>query len=346
LKKISKIFSVFLLLVVVLTSCFNPSPAGIAPFVYMAELEDYDYKIIEYYPDEERKQYVNKQISGDHYRNAYYDGQKFYLSMSHTFFIYDSVTKKVKELPGVISNALKKINGEIWVATDNGLRPGRYSSSLCKINEADELECLYDINNQQVDDFYIDFERQVFYAAGPGVPGDNRRGVEDKVVKYSMVTGEEENVRNDGKQIVAARLSNICPGTFITSDADIYRETGEKIGEIRGSKGQQVYHQINDLVAGETAFLDYDNKLLEVYGCDNDQVSHRRTIQLNYEPNTYPGYHSWETTDTGEITLPIEVRNEWTEYIGFQSINLRTGEVQVHLFDEPVYKLHAVARFV
>jgi len=346
LKRLTKILSVLLLLTVILTSCFNPSPAGIAPFVYLAEADDGDYRFVEYYPHEDIKAYEKKQTPGMQYLNSYYDGQNWYVSLSHTFFIYDTLTKEVKELKGYNSNAIKKINGEIWVATDNGLRSKGYSSSLCKINEAVEMECLYDINNQQVNDFYIDFERQVFYAAGPGVPEDNRRGVEDKVVKYSMITGKEESVRNDGKQIVAARLSNVCPGIFITSEADIYRETGEKIGRLTGTKEQQVYNQINDLVAGEAAFLDYDNKLLEVYGCDKGQVVHRRTIELNYAPNTYPGYHSWETTDEGEVTLPINEEDDNFSFIGFQSVNLRTGEVQVHLFDEPIYNLHAVARFV
>jgi len=346
LKILNKVFSALGLFVVALSGCGNPPPSGIAPFVYMAELEDYDYKFIEYYPNAAIKSYVNMQIPGVHYRNAYYDGQKLYLSMSHTFFIYDSITKKVKELPGIISNAIKKINGDVWLATDNGLSSEGYSSSLCKINVTVELECLYEINNQQIDDFYIDFDNEVFYGSGAGVSSDDSRQAELKVVEYNMRTGEETVLQSNGRKITSQRLANICPGQFVTDDGDVYMETGEKISEVFGTKGKKLQRYINDAVKKEAAFLDYDNNLLEVYGCRNDEVTHLRTIILENKPSIYPVTHSWETTDSGEISMPIRSEENTSEYLGFQSINLRTGEVQVYLFDEPVYKLHAVARFV
>jgi len=209
------------------------------------------------------------------------------------------------------------------------------------------FDCVYEIKNQQVSDFYINFEEQVFYAAGPGVdkePGDTPH--QYKVVRYDMSTGESTSVRNNGQQIVAGRLAHICPGQFITSDADIYEETGAKIGEVIGTNGTKLKNQINDLVMHETIFLDSAHNLLEVYGCEKNQTTHRRTIELNYTPDIYPGYHSWETTDDGEITMPILAEDDVFEFIGIQSVNVRTGEVIVHLFDEPVYRLHAVARFV
>jgi hypothetical protein len=242
---------------------------------------------------------------------------------------------------------MKKINGEIWVAIDKGLGEEGYSSSLCKITEELTVNCLYEVKNQQVTDFYIDFTKQVFYGAGPGVGKESGdKNTQTKVVKYDMQTGEETSVRYKDQHIVAARLTNICPGQFITSDADIYLETGEKIGEVIGTKGKKVDDQINDLVMKETTFLDYDNKLMEVYGCEDNKVKHKRTIHLDYEPNTYPGYFSWETTDEGEITMPIDSGDDIFEFIGFQSVNTRTGEVEVHLFDEPVSQLHSIARFV
>jgi len=218
---------------------------------------------------------------------------------------------------------------------------------LCKITEAISVDCLYEVKNQQINDFYIDFENQVFYGAGQGVgkePGDKSEQI--KVVKYNMQTGEETSIRNQGEHIEALRLTNICPGQFITDDGDIHRETGEKIGEVLGAKGKKVQNQINDVLVNETTFLDYDNKLMEVYGCEGNKVQHRRTIKLDYEPNTYPAYYSWETTNDGEITMPIQAKDDIFESIGFQSVNTRTGEVEVHLFDEPVYELHSIARFV
>jgi len=342
LRRLNKFFSGLLLLAVILTSCENPSPAGIAPFVYLAEPEYGDYRFIEYYPDEAVKTYIKKQVPGMQYLNSYYDGQKWYVSLSHTFFIYDTLTKQVKELKGYNSNAIKKINGEIWVVTDNGLREDGYSSSLCKINEITELECYYDIDNQQVTDFYIDFDRQIFYASGPGVSIDEDKRPQLKVVQYNMRTGAEIIVG----QIASERLANVCLHQFITDEGIVYRETGEKIGEIIGTKGKQLQRYINDQRERETTFLDYEHNLLEVYGCDNNTVRHRRTIHLKYKPSIYPVSHARETTDDGEITLPISEEDDIFSFIGFQSINLRTGEVQVHLFDEPVYKIHAIARFV
>jgi len=332
-------------IVLALVAC-SQSPKGAAPFVYLREKEEDGYEFVEYYPTENQKNYVNKRVDGVHYRNSYYDGEKLYLSLSHTLFVYDSKTKTVKELKGKISNAIKKINGEVWLALDNGLQETGYSSSLCKINEKIEVDCLYEIKNQQVDDFYLDFSRQTFYAAGPGVgkeAGELQQQL--KVVKYDMQTGEETSLKNNGRHIIAARVTNICPGQFVTSDAEIYQETGEKIGDLLGTKGQKLHNQINDLVMNETTFLDYDNMLLEVYGCENNKIIHKRTINLNYEPNTYPAAHSWETTDEGEISMPINEKDDIFKFIGFQSVNTRTGVVEVYLFDEPVYRLHAIARF-
>jgi hypothetical protein len=304
------------------------------------------YDLVEYYPSLAHKAYVNQSIDGVHYRNSYYDDEKLYLSLSHTLLIYNNVTKQTKELKGFVSNAMKKINGEIWVGLDNGFGTDGYSGSLCKINFEVELDCLYELKNQRLDDFYINFEEQVFYVAGPGV-GENDTEAEQqyKVMKYDMHTGEGIDIRNNGQQIIASRLTHICPGQFITSEADIYLETGEKIGEVIGTKGKKLKNQINDLVMNEVAFLDYENNLLEIYNCNKNTISHVRTIELAYVPDIYPEYRAWETTDDGEISMPIRSTEDSFLYPGFQSINLRTGEVQVHLFDEPVYRLHAVARF-
>jgi len=347
LKQLKKILGVIFAVIMLLSGCTNNSPAGVAPYVYMHSKEEGGYEVVEYYPDEEVKQYVNTDLYGVHYRNSYYDGMKFYFSLSHAFFVYDSTTKKIKELATYVSNAIKKINGEIWVALDHGLVSGGYVSKLCKINEEIELNCLYEVKNQQVTDFYIDFDKQVFYAAGSGVGQEAGESPSQyKVVKYDMQTGEETIVRNDGKHIIAGRLTHICPGQFITSDADIYEETGEKIGEVVGTNKHKLNAQINDIAMNETTFVDGDHNLFEVYGCENNQIKHRRTIELKYPPDLYPVYYSWETADNGEITMPIRSEDDVFEYIGMQSVNVRTGEVTVHLFDEPVYRVHAIARFV
>jgi hypothetical protein len=329
-----------------LTSCIKRSPLGTAPFVYMRENREYGYEFIEYYPTEEVAEYINTKVNGVHYRNAYYDGQKFYVSLSHALFVYDGVSKKITEFSDTVSNAIKKINGEIWLAIDNGFGEQGYSSSLCKMNDQLEINCLYEIKNQQINDFYIDFENEVFYGAGAGVkkePGDTDQ--QHKIVQYNMQTGEEKSVRTNGKHILADRLTHICPGQFITSDGDIYRETGEKIGEVIGRDGKQVNSQINDVTDNTTIFLGNDDKSLEVYGCKDNKTTRIKTIELEYMPNIYPTSHSWETSDDGEISMPIRSDDDIFEFIGFQSVNVRTGEVQVHLFDEPVYRLHAVARF-
>lgn len=345
--KRTKILLVLISCSLFLASCTNTVQRGIAPYVYLNEKREGGYNFVEYYPDEVTKTEINKEVYGEHYLNSYYDGKKLYLSLSHTFFVYDSETKQLKELTGYVSNAIKKINGEIWLALDNGLQAEGYSSSLCKITEALTVDCLYEMKNQQVTDFYIDFEQQVFFGAGAGLgkeEGDD--GEQYKIVKYNMQTGEETSVRNNGKQILAGRLTHICPNQFITSDGDIYHESGEKIGEVIGTRGEKLKNQINDLVMNETIFLDYDYNLLEVYGCENNQVKHLRTIELDYTPDIYPGYHSWETTDSGEITMPILSEEDIFESIGIQSVNVRTGEVAVYLFDEPIYRLHSVARFL
>jgi len=349
LKKWKILLSSIVLFAVVLVGC--SSPDGKASFVYLSEQRgsgfNPTYEFVEYYPQEERKQYVNRQVDGNHYRNSYYDGKKLYLSLSHTFFIYDSETKKVTELQGTVSNGIKKINDEIWLAVDNGFVEDGYSSSLCKLTDDLKVNCLYEMKNQRVDDFYFNFSEQIMYGAGPGVgkePGEISQ--QYKVMKYNLRTGEEETVWNNGSHILAGRLTNICPGEFITSDGDIYKETGEKVGEIIGTSGEKLNSQINDLTMNETTFLDYDNNLLEVYGCEGGVVRHRRTVQLDYQPNIYPVYYAWETTDDGEITMPINDPDDIFEFIGFQSVNVRTGEIEVYMFDEPVYELHAIARFV
>jgi len=329
----------------VLTSCRVNRPEGIAAFVYLSGDRSVGHSFVEYYPAEEQKQYVNTNVGGDHYLNSYYDGTKLYLSLGHAFYVYDSLTKNVTELVGYTTDAIKKINGDVWVALENGFTEEGFMSSLCKISDDLQFDCLYKAKNQQLTDFYFDFENQVFYGAGLGVH-PVRGGGEYKVVKYDMQSGEEIDIRNEGEQIMTSRLTNICLGHFITSDGNIYRETGEKVGEVIGTKGKRLNSPVNDIVKNTTAFVDYDNKLIEVYGCKNDEISHIRTIGLSYEPNLYPVSHSWETTDNGEISMPIDLEGDIFEYIGFQSINLRTGEVQVHLFDERVHMLHAVARFV
>jgi len=319
--RVRKLSIIACALIIILASC-NGGPIGKPSFVYVNSTDDGRYEVVEYYLNESVKQYVNN-------------------------FVYDSVTKKLKELTDYVSNAIKKINGEVWFAFDNGFGENGYSSSLCKITEAITVDCLYEIKNQQVDDFYIDFENQVFYGAGPGVgkePED--KNTQTKVVKYNMQTGEETIVKNNGKHIEALRLTNICPGQFITDDGDIHRETGEKIGEIVDKNGEKLIAQINDLKMQTTIFVGSDRKSLEVYGCEDNQTKHMKTIELSYEPDIYPTYHSWETADNGEITMPIRSEDDIFEYIGFQSVNTRTGEVEVHLFDEPVSQLHSIARFV
>jgi len=164
-------------------------------------------------------------------------------------------------------------------------------------------------------------------------------------MKYDMQTGDGVAIKSDGKQILAGRLTHICPGQFITGAGDIYKETGEKIGEVVSLNGDKLDAQINDLTNNTTIFVGKGDKSLEVYDCANNTIKHIRTIELKYEANLYPAYHSWETTDAGEITMPIISQEDSFESIGFQSVNTRTGIVEVHLFDEPVYRLHAIARF-
>jgi len=343
---------VFSAMTVLLTGCSERIPAGKASFVYMSEKRDNGlggtYELVEYYPHEQQKAYINREIDGLHYRNSYYDGTKLYLSLSHKFLIYDSTTKQVKQLEGTVGNAIKKINGEIWFGLDNGFGPDDgYAGSLCKLNEEAVLDCLYELKNQRPDDFYFDLKNQVFFVAGPGVgETDDESSEQYKVMKYDMRTGAGESVRNNGQQILAGRLTNICPGQFITSDGDIYQETGEKIGEVLDRNGAKLNAQVNDLIMNTTVFIGHYNKSFEVYGCENNNVTHLKTIELSYEANLYPVYFSWETTDDGEISMPIESKDEFFDFIGFQSVNTRTGEVQVHLFDEPVYRLHSIARFV
>jgi len=332
--------------ILILTSCVNNSPTGIAPFVYVREKDQGGYEVVEYYMTNPVTEYINKELNGVHYLNSYYDENRYYFGLSHAFFVYERETKRIIELGRMSVNAVKKINDEIWVALDIGLQRDGYVSSLCKINEQTEIDCLYDVKNQQIHDFYIDFENQVFYSAGPGVNKKSKdMDQEYKVLQYNMQTGEEVTIKYNEHEIEADRLTHICPGQFITGDGDIYQETGEKIGEVIGTKGKKLNTQINDLSMNETTFLDYDNKLLEVYGCEDSKLNHRRTIILEYEPNIYPDYYSWETTDEGEITMPIDSGDNIFEYIGFQSVNTRSGEVQVYLFDESVYNLHSIARF-
>jgi len=331
-------------LVIVLTSC-NARPSGKAPFVYLNSTDNGMYEMIEYYPDEKMKSYVIKDIIGMFYENSYYDGAKYYVSVANAIFVYDSATKKVKELSGYVSNAIKKINGEIWFAFDKGFGEHGYSSALCKITESLAVDCLYEIKNQQVSDFYIDFAKQTFYTAGLGVGKTAKEMSEQyKVMKYDMQTGEEESVLNNGNHIMADRLTNICPGQFIV-DGDIYLETGEKMGEIKDRQGKKLELQINDVAMSTTAFLGSDKMSLEVYGCKDNKPTHVRTIKLAHEPDIYPAQFSWDTADNGEITMPIDSGDGILEFIGFQSVNTRTGEVEVHLFDEPVYELHSIARF-
>jgi len=333
MKRLRKISAIFCISIISFTSCVPKSPARVAPFVYLSGDRNVGHSFIEYYPDEELK------------LNSYNDGKRLYLSLGHALFVYDSVSKKVIELDGYETNALKKIGHDVWVALDKGMSESGYSTSLCKLSDDLQFDCVYEARNQQITDFYFDFDQEVFYGAGPGISTIHDGG-EYKVVKYNMRTGEETEVQNNGDHIIAGRLTNICPGEFITSDADIYSESGEKVGEVIGANGTKLKNQINDLINNETTFLDYDNNLLEVYGCENNKVKHKRTINLTYGPRIYPAYHSKETTDEGEISMPIAEIGEIFEYIGFQSVNLRTGEVQVHLFDERVHMLHAVARFV
>jgi hypothetical protein len=327
-----------------LTSCAPRSPAGVAPFIYLSGDRNEGHSFVEYYPAEEQKQYMNKNVGGWHYLNSYNDGKKFYLSLEHSLFIYDSESKKITELSDYASNAIKKINGNVWFARDNGFTSDGYSSSLCKIDDETDVECLYEIKNQQISDFYIDFEQQVFFGAGLGVSATHGGG-EYKLTKYDMKSGDEIRMYSDGEGIVADRLSHICPRQFIV-DGDIYRDTGEKIGVVKDSEGNKLELQINDIAMNTTAFFGADKRSLEVYGCKGNETVHLKTIKLDYAPDIYPGSHSSETTDDGEISMPIISEDNIFEAIGFQSVNIRTGEVQVHLFDERVYELHAVARFV
>jgi len=345
LRQLKKLGLVLCLIILVLISCAPRSPTGVAPFIYLSGDRKEGHSFVEYYPAEEQKQYLNKNVGGDHYINSYNDGKRLYLSLGHALFVYDSPSKKIKEFVGYESNAMKKINGDVWVALDKGLRVEGYLTTLCKLTNDWQFECLYEAKNQQLTDFYFDFDNQVFYGAGPGVSAIHGGG-EFKVTKYDMQTGEEIDLRNAGEKIVAGRLTSICPGQFITSDGDIYRETGEKIGEVIGTTGKKLSSQVNDVVGGKTVFLDSDSKLMEVYTCKNNKTTHERTIKLTQRPNLYPVYHSWETTDDGEISMPIRSDDNIFEHIGFQSVNVRTGEVQVHLFDERVHEVHAVARFV
>jgi len=328
---------------VILTSCTRSSPTGVAPYIYLSGDRKIGHTFVEYYPAEQPKQYINKNVGGWHYLNSYNDGKRFYLSLAHALFIYDSESKQITELPEYASNAMKKINGDIWFVHGNGFDEGGYSSSLCKINDKLDVECLFEVKNQQITDFYIDFEQQVFFGAGLGVSSLHGGG-EYKVVKYDMSTGEEKNVRNDGEEITTGRIANICPRQFIV-DGDIYRDTGEKIGVVKDSAGNKLELQINDIAMNSTAFFGADKMSLEVYGCKNNETVHLKTIKLDYAPDIYPASHSSETTDDGEISMPIISDDNIFEFIGFQSVNLRTGEIQVHLFDERVYELHAVARF-
>jgi len=344
LKRLRKISAVFCISIISFTSCAPKSPARVAPFVYLSGDRNVGHSFIEYYPDEELKDYLNENVGGDHYLNSYNDGKRFYLSLGHALFVYDSASKIVTELIGYASNAIKKINGEVWIVRDNGLGENGYSSSLCKINEEIRVTCLYEVKNQQLSDFYIDFEKQIFFGAGLGVSPIHGGG-DYKIVKYDMRINTETIMMNNSKLIASDRLTNICPGQFIV-DGDIYQETGKKIGEVKDSQGNKLELQINDIGTNTTAFLGADDMSLEVYGCKNNKTSYLKTIKLNNSPNIYPASQSWETTDDGEISMPIQSEDNIFEFIGFQSVNLRTGEIQVHLFDERVHMLHAVARFV
>jgi len=344
LKKLKKTMIIIFLIIFVCTSCVGKTPQGIAPFIYLSGDRKTGHSFVEYYPDEVPQGYLNKNVGGDHYLNSYNDGKRLYVSLGHALFVYDSETKRVTELDGYASNAIKKVNGEVWIAKDNGLSESGYSTSLCKVTEMLEVNCLHEAKNQQITDFYFDFDKQVFYGAGMGVSAAHGGG-EYKVVKYNMQTGEEITLEYAGKRIEADRLTNICPGQFIV-DGDIYEDTGNKIGEVQDAAGNRLEVQINDVSNNVVAFLGADNMSFEIYGCEDNETVHHKTIKLKHAANLYPVSHSWETTDAGEISMPIESAEHIFSYIGFQSVNLRTGEVQVHLLEEAVYFLHAVARFV
>ncbi|GBU10388.1 hypothetical protein AwErysi_00040 [Erysipelotrichaceae bacterium] len=319
-------------------------------FVYIAPGGNTAYQIVENTVVDEQLNMIKAKKIGKPWSymghalfgNTYYDGQKMYSSIGPNLYIYDSITAKTTIHKGYSSYAMKKINGDMWIATQSGK-----TTRLCKIDEKQTVECQYEVENHQITDFYFNFDENTLFATGTGSGVETGDMMDQyKVVKYDLMTGVETILKHGGEHILGARLANICPGQFITSNGNIYTTDGEKIGAIIGTSGQQLSGLVNDQIAGTAAFMDYDNNLFEVYSCENNTPVLQRVIELSHEPDTFPESYSRESADNGEISMRIRSNEDFSETIGIQSVNLRSGKVEVYYFDEPVTNIHAVARFL